>query len=107
MPATVRAGQGHRDVVVTPALLHLEIGAADRFRPGIFLQARELEEVPEKVPMGTDSQVPFAHRFKCHHLLDVVRVEVLQLKPRMNRLAGTEKPRSWKATNDTMNPFEE
>jgi hypothetical protein len=57
--------------------------------------------------MGTDSQVPFAHRFKCHHLLDVVRVEVLQLKPRMNRLAGNEKPRSWKATNDTMNPFGE
>jgi hypothetical protein len=23
----------------------------------------------------------------------------------MNRLAGTEKPRSWKATNDTTNPL--
>jgi hypothetical protein len=29
------------------------------------------------VPMSTDSQLPLAHCLKCHHLLDVVRVEVL------------------------------
>jgi hypothetical protein len=44
-------------------------------------------------------------------LLDVVRVEVLQLQPireqhpQMNRPAETEKPRSWKATNDTTYPL--
>jgi hypothetical protein len=32
------------------------------------------------VPMGTDSQVPFAHRLERRHLLDVVWVEVLELK---------------------------
>jgi hypothetical protein len=42
----------------TPALLHLEVGAADRHRPRTLLQACELEEIPKKVPMGTDSQVP-------------------------------------------------
>jgi hypothetical protein len=47
VPATVRAGQGHRDVVVAPTLLHPEVGIADRHRPGTLLQARELEEVPE------------------------------------------------------------
>jgi hypothetical protein len=31
--------------------------------------------------MGTDSQVPLAQRLKCCHLLDAVRVEVLQLEP--------------------------
>jgi hypothetical protein len=30
--------------------------------------------------MGTDSQVPHAQHLKCRHLLDVVRVEVLQLE---------------------------
>jgi hypothetical protein len=30
--------------------------------------------------MGTDSQVPHAKHLKCRHLLDVVRVEVLQLE---------------------------
>jgi hypothetical protein len=39
--------------------------------------------------------------------LDAVWVEVLQLEamleedPQMNRPTGTEKPRSWKATNET------
>jgi hypothetical protein len=61
--------------------------------------------------MGTNSKIPLTHRFERLHLLDVVRVEVLELKPysnstpRMNRPAGTEKPRSWKAMNDTTNPL--
>jgi hypothetical protein len=49
---------GTPNVVVAPALLHLEVGAADRHRPRTLLQACELEEIPKKVPMGTDSQVP-------------------------------------------------
>jgi hypothetical protein len=63
------------------------------------------------VPMGTYFQVPLAHRLECHHLLDAVRVEVLQLEPvlekdpRMNRPVGTEKPRSWMATNETTYPL--
>jgi hypothetical protein len=32
------------------------------------------------VPMSTNSQVPLAHRLERRHLLDVVRVEVLQLE---------------------------
>jgi hypothetical protein len=61
--------------------------------------------------MGTNSEVPLAHRLERRHLLDVVRVEVLELgpysnsTPQMNGPAGTEKPRSWKATNDTTNPL--
>jgi hypothetical protein len=57
--------------------------------------------------MGTYPKVPLPHFLKRNHLLDVVQVEVLQLEavlvedPRMNRLAGTEKPCSWKATNKT------
>jgi hypothetical protein len=31
--------------------------------------------------MGTNSQVPLAQRLEHRHLLDVVRVEVLQLEP--------------------------
>jgi hypothetical protein len=58
--------------------------------------------------MGADAKVPLAHRLKYGHLLDVVRVEVLELyvnnTPRMNQPAGTEKPRSRKATNDTTYP---
>jgi hypothetical protein len=81
VPATVQAGQGHQDVVVAPTLLHPEIGAADRCRSGAILQAGEPEEVLEEVPMGTDSEVPLAHCFERHHLLDAVRVEVLELKP--------------------------
>jgi hypothetical protein len=81
VPAVVQAGQGHRDVVITPTLLHLEIGAANCRRPRTLLQAGELEEVLEKVPMDTNSMVPLAHRFEHRRLLDVVRVEVLELKP--------------------------
>jgi hypothetical protein len=61
-------------------LLHLKVGLADRRRLGAILQAREHEEVLKKVSMGTDSQVPHAQHLKCRHLLDVVRVEVLQLE---------------------------
>jgi hypothetical protein len=56
--------------------------------------------------MGTDAQVPLAHRLEHRHLLDAVWIEVLQLEPilKENRPAGTEKPRSWKATNETTYP---
>jgi hypothetical protein len=63
------------------------------------------------MPTGTDSQVPLAHHLERCHLLDVVRVEVLQLEAvleevsRMNRPAGTENLRSWKAMNETTNPL--
>jgi hypothetical protein len=61
--------------------------------------------------MGTYPQVPLTRRLERRHLLDVVRVEMMQLKavleedPRMNHLAGTEKPRSWKATNEATYPL--
>jgi hypothetical protein len=48
--------------------------------------------------MGTNPEVPFTHHLERRHLLDDIRVEVLQLEvvlvedPRMNRPAGTEKP---------------
>jgi hypothetical protein len=72
VPTTVRAGQCHRDVVVAAALLH-------RHRAGAILPTGEPEEVLEEVPMGTDSEVPLAHRLERSHLLDAVRVEVLEL----------------------------
>jgi hypothetical protein len=81
VPAAVRAGQGHQDVVITPALLHPQVGAADRRRVGAILQVGEPEEVPEKVPVGTGSEVPLAHRLERSYLLDVVRVEMLELQP--------------------------
>jgi hypothetical protein len=81
VPTAVRASRGHRDVVVAPALLHPEVGAADRRRPGTVIQARKLEEILEKVPVGTDSQVPLAHCLEHRHLLDAIRVEMLQLEP--------------------------
>jgi hypothetical protein len=31
--------------------------------------------------VDADAKVPLAHRFECAHLLDVVRVEVLELQP--------------------------
>jgi hypothetical protein len=31
--------------------------------------------------VSADAKVPFAHRFECGYLLDVVRVEVLELQP--------------------------
>jgi hypothetical protein len=31
------------------------------------------------VPVGTNSEVPLAHRLESSHLLDVVRVEMLEL----------------------------
>jgi hypothetical protein len=42
--------------------------------------------------MGTDSQVPFAHRLERCHLLDAVRVEVLQLKPILEEDSTDEPP---------------
>jgi hypothetical protein len=92
MPAVVRAGQGHWDVVITSTLLHSEVGAVDRRRPGTLLQARKFEEIPEKVSMRTDSQVPLTHHLECCHLLDVVRVEVLQLKPILEEDSLDESP---------------
>jgi hypothetical protein len=32
------------------------------------------------VPVGTDAEVPLTHRFKHDHLLDAIRVEVLELQ---------------------------
>jgi hypothetical protein len=58
-------------------LLHLEVGTADRHHPGTILQAREHEEIPEEVPMGTDPQVSLAHHLECRHLLDTVWIQVL------------------------------
>jgi hypothetical protein len=52
-----------------------------RRRAGAIPQAGEPEEVLEEVPMGTDAEVPLAHCFERSHLLDVVRVEVLELQP--------------------------
>jgi hypothetical protein len=49
VPAIVQVGQGHREVVITPVLLHLEVGAAYSRRLETLLQTRELEEVPEEV----------------------------------------------------------
>jgi hypothetical protein len=31
------------------------------------------------MPVGADSEMPFAHRLERNHLLDVVRVKVLEL----------------------------
>jgi hypothetical protein len=42
--------------------------------------------------MGTDSQVPFAHRLERCHLLDAVRVEVLQLKRVLEEDSADESP---------------
>jgi hypothetical protein len=88
----VRVGQHHRDVVVTPALLHPEVGAADRRRSGAILQAGETEEVPEKVPVGTDSEVPLTHCLESSHLLDVVRVEMLELQSVLEQHPADEPP---------------
>jgi hypothetical protein len=62
-------------------LLHLDIGTADRRRAGAILQAGEPEEVLEEVSMGTDAEIPLAHHFEHGHLLDAIRVEVLELQP--------------------------
>jgi hypothetical protein len=77
----VRAGQGHQDVVVTPTLLHLEVGAIDRRRLRTLLQSGEPEEVPEKVPVGNNIEAPLAHSLKHSHLLDAIQVEMLELEP--------------------------
>jgi hypothetical protein len=63
------------------ALLRPENGAADRRRMRAIPQAGEPEEVLEQVPVGADAEVPLAHRFEGGHLLDAVRVEVLELQP--------------------------
>jgi hypothetical protein len=42
--------------------------------------------------MGTDSQVPLAHHLERRHLLDVVWVEVLQLKPILEEESADEPP---------------
>jgi hypothetical protein len=39
----------------------------------------------EEVPMGTDSEVSLAHRLERNHLLDAVRVKVLELQPILER----------------------
>jgi hypothetical protein len=67
-------------LVIAAALLHPEIGAADRRRAGALLLAGEPEEVLEEVPMGTNAEVPLAHRLQRSHLLEAVWVEVLELQ---------------------------
>jgi hypothetical protein len=62
-------------------LLHVEISTANGLRAGAVPQAGEPEEILEEVPVGADAEVPFAHRFECSHLLDAIRVEVLELQP--------------------------
>jgi hypothetical protein len=42
--------------------------------------------------MGTYSQIPLAHHLKHHHLLDAVRVEMLQLKPVLDQNSAGEPP---------------
>jgi hypothetical protein len=111
VPATVRSGQRHRDVVVAAALLHPKVGTANRRRTGSLPQAGEPEEVPEQMPLCNDAEEPLSHCLEGSHLLDAVRVEVLELRPiheqhsSDDQPAGTEKPRSWKAMNDTTYPL--
>jgi hypothetical protein len=62
-------------------LLHSKVGAANRRRAGSFPQAGEPEEVPEQMPVRTNAKEPLAHCLEGDHLLDVVRVEVLELQP--------------------------
>jgi hypothetical protein len=63
------------------------------------------------MPVRTNAEEPLAHCLKDGHLLDVVRVRCWSSSlyanstPRMNRPAGMEKLRSWKATNDTTYPL--
>jgi hypothetical protein len=61
--------------------------------------------------MGTDSEVPLAHRLERLHLLDVVLVEELELEPILEQHPADE-PSSGDgeaalvgATNDTTNPL--
>jgi hypothetical protein len=63
------------------------------------------------VPVGIDAEVPLAHRFERGHYWMLFGLRCWSCSPyanntpRMNRPAGTEKPRSWKATNDTTYPL--
>jgi hypothetical protein len=76
-----RAGQQRQDVVVALALLHPKIGASNHCRAESLPQAGEPEEVPEQMPVRTDTEEPLAHCLEGCHMLDVVRVEVLELQP--------------------------
>jgi hypothetical protein len=69
----------------------VKIGAVDRRLVGAILQAAEPEEVLEEVLVGTDSEVPLIHRLERSHLLDVVRVEMLELQPILEQ-HPTDKP---------------
>jgi hypothetical protein len=42
--------------------------------------------------MGTDSQVPLAHHLERRHLLDAVRVEMLQLEAILEEDSTDESP---------------
>jgi hypothetical protein len=53
--------------------------APDHHRDTAVLQAGEFKEVPEEVPVCTYSQVPLTQCPERSHLLDAVRVEVLEL----------------------------
>jgi hypothetical protein len=60
-------------------LLHPKVGAANRRHAGSLPQAGEPEEVPKQMPVRTDVEEPLAHCLKGSHLLDAIRVEVLEL----------------------------
>jgi hypothetical protein len=62
-------------------LLRPEVSAADRRRARAISQAGEPEEVLEQGPVGDDAKVSLAHCFERIHLLDAVRIEVLELQP--------------------------
>jgi hypothetical protein len=63
------------------------------------------------MPVHTNAEEPLAHCLKGSHLLDVFGLRCwscspyANITPRMNWPAGTEKPHSWKATNDTTYPL--
>jgi hypothetical protein len=58
--------------------------------------------------VGSHSKVPLAQRLERCHLLDAVRIEVLELQPILKehhadeRPARTETPHLWSDTNEMM-----
>jgi hypothetical protein len=88
----VGARQRKGDVRITPALHHPEVGATDCRHERVVLQAGELEEVLEEVSLSTNPQVPLTQCLERRHLLDVVRVEVLELLPVLEEHGTDELP---------------
>ena len=65
------------------------------------------EEIPPQVEVGVVSQESFTQRDERHHVLDPIRIEMLQLnlvqvqQPSEEFVGGVMSPRSWKWVNDT------